>query len=312
MVSFSPEYQGMPVGWTPPESLPPFKKIPPDIIKEAHNSVKTRAFLPESKAYQGLGQRATVLSSSLGGVVALTISQMINPGLNIGNIGLLGIGVLLGCKIARPFLNSKLQQFHQESLVLTKNDMDVMLGEALNNPIFSFIYRKVNEQVPLKLFLKSSSSHPQSHSFSHYKYLFKENRLVDHSIGINDKLSPEQAFEAFIFEFVNAYQIDRVEAISLAAKEGKIGKEDYAICCELIELHTQILTDEILSHGKRYLNWQIKEDPTGIKSIYIESVKRQVPMLDIAWMIENALLPGCTTSHADIYRLQWERLSPQS
>ncbi|HEV8052254.1 MAG TPA: hypothetical protein VGP47_07155 [Parachlamydiaceae bacterium] len=298
MTKFSPEYQGLPVGWVPPACLPSETKftIPDDVKKTVQSVVKDKLYIPESTVDKNLSQRATVLSSGVGGVVALAISQMINPGFGIGNIGLLGIGMLLGCKVGHSFFNYE---------VLTTVDIEAMIGEALTNPLFSFIHQKVNEEVPLGILLENGGSHSSNHSFAHYSFLMHEKKLVEHAIVICNKLSPEAAFTALLYEYANAYQRERMDALFQAAKEGNLGKEDFAISIELIELHTQLLTEQIVYYGKRYLNWQIK-DPGMMQKLSEESIKRNVSMLDIQWWLGNYKESDSEISHADNYRLQWE------
>jgi len=309
-MEMSLEYRGLPKDWNPPDWLPPGKMIfmLPSNAERVEKEAKRKLYVPSESvcAYRNLPQRVKPLYSFIGGVGGLALSQVVNRGLEAVNIGLLGIGILFGYT-ASVALASQLPKIHKRSLTITQSDLEEMLEEALKNPLFNVMYRKASESCPLQLKIETGEPLSVNHSFSRYQYRKQNNQVVNLEIVISEKLEPEAAFEALVYECANAYQLDRFDALHEAAKEGRIGQEDYAICFELIELHTQLLSETVLSYGIEHLNWQV-EEPKLIEEFAKQAMKHEVGILDVKWMIENCILPGDSFCHADHYRKAWEQL----
>lgn len=181
---------------------------------------------------------------------------------------------------------------------LNQKDMQRLHARALQNPMYEALWKKLEDRsstslefVPMTKFLRPGRS-KNDVSPAHYDGGSKK-------IEIYQGMSERNAFEALIFESVNAIQNDRFEEVIKKYLLGELSREEFAIGKEYIEWHTLRLYHQIMDLGKARFGWSESKFTPEITSSFIK-----------AWEQTNKRFPlDKKNAHADQYRDQWDQLS---
>lgn len=347
MSIYSSDYKPLPTDWRPPAWFPPYKSLKPvdadttenikKIAKEridnpindriavklsAKDSFDAGAFAKKvDVTAMGVGAVSAVFFAFFYGAPKLLETIISNPIIGwtsylASSLGVFGVTAGSVWLLGRRFLQQKmeietrnqkeLKDLKQQKKKYTPSDIAIMLNEARKNPLFEQVFASVAAKAPLNITAVSENPYQASHAACCPHYF--KNRLALHEIKIADNAKFKKAFSGLLFEFVNVYQMEQFIAISDAAEQGKLSKEEFAMALEYVESNTCSLVQDILAYGVENLNWHPAVNMFRWHYEYgVKATQEGVHPFTLDWKNSNEILDGFEKAHADSYREHWER-----
>jgi hypothetical protein len=270
----------LPSNWQPPDWLLPARKL--KISQEELKSFKPTKTEFDSSIRECLRPFATYLEeNNLLSSRALSIFSALN------------MGVSYWLQDWRIMLVSGLA-LSPSSSFLNEQDLKNLQQKALKNPLYQTLWKKATAISPTELTCASLSDFlRQGMTAKDVSKAYHE----DGKITIYRGMSSRHAFEALIFESVNAFHKEHFLQVDEKLDQGELSREEYTRLSEYVEWHSVNLYHQIMDFGKENLGW-----------LENEVVASHEPTFKKDWEHSNTRYPlDKTNSHADHYRNQWDQ-----